>query len=151
VQYSPLDEVLANSDIITLHTPATKENHHLLNTETLSKVKPGAFIINTARGILIDTVALMRALKAGELGGAALDVYEGEEFLKDELRLIDMPAPDIDIWRTFAAEHELLDMPNVIMTPHMAFNTKEAKREITDTTTSNIMAAIAGQPVNLIK
>ena len=151
VQYGKLDDVLANSDIITLHTPATKENHHLLNTDTLALVKPGAYIINTARGVLIDTVALMRSVKSGALGGAALDVYEGEEFLKDEMRLIDMPSPDVEIWRTFAAEHELLDMPNVIMTPHMAFNTKEAKREITDTTCANILATIAGQPVNLVK
>jgi D-lactate dehydrogenase len=151
VQYCTLEDLLANSDIITLHTPATKENHHLLNTETLAKAKPGAFVINTARGVLIDTVALLRAVKAGQLGGAALDVYEGEEFLKDEMRLIDMPAPDVEIWRTFAAEHELLDMPNVIMTPHMAFNTKEAKREITDTTCGNILAAINGQPTNLVK
>lgn len=152
VQYCTLEELLANSDVVTLHTPATKENHHLLNAESLAKVKSGAYIINTARGVLIDTVALMRALKSGQLAGAALDVYEGEEFLKDEIRLIDMPTPpDIEIWRTFAAEHELLDMPNVIMTPHMAFNTKEAKREITDTTCANILATLTSTPTNLVK
>lgn len=150
VQYGSLQEVLAESDIITLHTPATKENFHLLNQETFSLLKPTAYVINTARGTLIDTVALIQALKAGKLAGAGLDVYEGEEFLKDEMRLIDGEVTDLATWRAFAAEHELLDMPNVIMTPHMAFNTKEAKREITDTTCANVRAALAHTPQNLV-
>jgi D-lactate dehydrogenase len=90
VQYCQMDELLSESDIITLHTPATKENHHLLNEKSIAKIKKGAYVINTARGVLIDTIALMRAIKSEHLGGAGLDVYEGEEFLKDEIKLIDL-------------------------------------------------------------
>ncbi len=137
--YMSLTDVLAVSDVITLHIPASKDNYHLINEENLAQVKSGAYIINTARGTLIDTVALIHALKAGHLAGAGLDVYEGEDYLKDELKLVDSREElNVNIWKAFAAEHELLDMPNVIMTPHMAFNTKEAKREIIDTTVENI-------------
>lgn len=147
VQYNTLNDVLAQSDIITLHIPATTDNHHLLNEETIATIKPGAYILNTARGSLIDTVALIHALKSGHIAGAGLDVYEGEEYLKDELKLIDTREElNMHIWRAFAAEHELLDLPNVVMTPHMAFNTKEAKQEITDTTVENILTGMAGNP-----
>lgn len=146
VQYGALADVLAVADIVTLHTPATAENYHLLNSDTLAQTKPGAYIINTARGTLIDTVALIHSLKSGHLAGAGLDVYEGEEYLRDEMKLIDGKDIDIAVWRAFAAEHELLDMPNVIITPHMAFNTKEAKREITETTTTNIKESLVGTP-----
>jgi D-lactate dehydrogenase len=140
VKYGTLDEVFAVADILSLHVPATPENHYLLNETSIAKIKPGAYIINTARGPLIDTIALIHALKSGHLAGAGLDVYEGEEFLKDELKLIDTKQEfNMQVWRAFAAEHELLDMQNVIMTPHMAFNTKEAKREITETTIENIV------------
>ncbi len=146
VEYGTFAEVLSTADIVTLHTPSTPENYHLLNTETLALTKPGAYIINTARGTLIDTVALIHALKSGHLAGAGLDVYEGEEYLKDEMKLIDGKNIDMAVWRAFAAEHELLDMPNVIITPHMAFNTKEAKREITETTITNIKESLVGTP-----
>jgi D-lactate dehydrogenase len=137
--YDTLDYVLSQSDFITLHVPLFAETHHILNEQTLKLSKPGSYVINTARGSLIDTVALIHSLKSGHTAGAGLDVYEGEEFLRDELKLIDSEQEhSMQVWRAFAAEHELLDMPNVVMTPHMAFNTKEAKREITETTVENI-------------
>lgn len=147
ITYASMEEVLSQSDVITLHVPATAENHHLLNEETLAKVKPGAYIINTARGSLIDTVALLNALKSGHIAGAGLDVFEGEEYLKDEMKLLDPELKaDLDTFKAFVAQHELLDMPNVIMTPHMAFNTKEAKLEITETTAENIKTGLVGEP-----
>jgi len=150
-KYAPLEEVFANSDIVTLHVPATPENHYLINESSLAKFKLGAYLINTARGPLVDTIALIHALKSGHLAGAGLDVYEGEEFLKDELKLIDTKQEfNMQVWRAFAAEHELLDMSNVIMTPHMAFNTKEAKLEITETTTENIKNWQVGQEFNSV-
>lgn len=151
--YSTLAELLAESDIITFHVPATADNHHLLNTETIASMKPGAIVINTARGTLIDIVALMYAVKSGHLGGVGLDVFEGEEYLKDELKLLSLApeAKNTDAFRAFIAEHELLDLPNAIITPHMAFNTKEAKREITETNASNITAALAGTPTFVVK
>ncbi len=152
ITYLPLTDVLAAADIVTLHVPATAENYHLLNEESLTHLKQGAYIINTARGSLIDTVALIHALKSGQAGGAGLDVYEGEEYLKDELKLVDSREElNMQIWRAFAAEHELLDMQNVIMTPHMAFNTKEAKREITETTLENITSWQAGATKYVVK
>ncbi len=151
VKYGTLAEVLSNSHIITLHVPATPENHHLLNAESISLIKHGAYVINTARGSLIDTVALIHALKSGQLAGAGLDVYEGEEFLKDELKLVDSREEfNINVWRAFAAEQELLNMPNVIMTPHMAFNTVEAKREIIMTTVNNILAWAEGREFSAV-
>jgi D-lactate dehydrogenase len=149
-EYLSLEEVLAGSDIVTLHVPATAENHHLINEKSLSKMKKGAIVINTARGTLIDTVALVKALKSGHLYGAGLDVYEGEEYMMNEMKLIDGNV-DLSVWKAFAAEHELLDMKNVIMTPHMAFNTKEAKREITETTLNNISDALIGAPKFVVK
>ncbi len=147
VQYVSFDEVLAQSDIVSLHVPSTPENHHLINAESLANAKRGIYIINTARGDLIDTVALTKALQSGQVAGAGLDVYEGEKFIVDEMELLD-EGKDIaeESWRAFAAEHALLDMPNVIITPHVAFNSVEAKREITLTTAENIRKALAGTP-----
>ena len=152
IEYTSMEEVLAQSDIITLHIPATPENHHLLNEETLAKMKPGSYIINTARGSLIDTVALLNAIKSGHIAGAGLDVFEGEEYLKDEMKLLDPEIKaDLNMFKAFVAEHELLDLPNVIMTPHMAFNTKEAKLEITETTVENIKTGLEGDPAFAVK
>ena len=147
-----LEEVLAQSDIITLHVPATADNHHLLNTETLAKTKRGAYIINTARGELIDTIALLHALKSGQIAGAGLDVFEGEQFIKNEMLLLGAETEfDVRLWQTFVAEHELLQMENVIVTPHMAFNSVEAKREITETNAENILAAVRGEVIHAVK
>lgn len=150
-EYAPLSEVLSESDIVTFHVPATPENYHLLNSESLATMKKTAIVINTSRGTLIDTVALVRALKNKVIAGAGLDVYEGEEYMKDEMKLIESDNLDVSVWRAFAAEHELLDMPNVIMTPHMAFNTKEAKREITETTVTNIRDGLLGAAKFVVK
>jgi len=150
-EYKSFTEVLAESDIVTFHVPATAENHYMLNDDTIAKAKPGLMVINTARGTLIDTVALLHGLKSGQLAAAGLDVFEGEEYLKDEMKLLDPKQKfDESVWRAFAAEHELLDMPNVIVTPHMAFNTVEAKREIIDTTIANITSALSGEPQNAV-
>lgn len=145
--YLSFTELLQTADIATFHVPATKENHHMVNAETLQYCKPSAYLINTARGTLIDTVALMHALQNKQLAGAGLDVFEGEEYLKDEQKLLDPEQKfSVPTFQAFVAEHELLDMPNVIMTPHMAFNTKEAKREITDTTVENIQTGLEEVP-----
>jgi D-lactate dehydrogenase len=145
------DEVLAQSDIITFHVPATKENKHMLGAEALSKTKRGVHIINTARGELIDTIALLHALKSGQVAGAGLDVFEGEQFIKNEMLMLGAETEfDVRQWQTFVAEHELLQMENVIVTPHMAFNSVEAKREITETNAQNIKKALAGEPDHVV-
>jgi D-lactate dehydrogenase len=134
--YVELDALLAQSDIITIHAPYLPSTHHLINSGNIGKVKPGAYIINTARGAIVETAALVGALKSGQLGGAGLDVLEEEGMMKSG----DM-SPIAD----------LVTMPNVIVTPHNAFNTREAFQRILDTTIDNIAGFAAGTPQNVVK
>ena len=114
-EYVPLDELYARSDVITLHTNATAENHHLINAESLAKMKDGVLIVNTARGALIDEEALIAALESGKVGGAGLDVVEEENDLVYFNRAgAALPHRTMNILRS---------MPNVIVSPHNAFYT----------------------------
>ncbi len=149
--YKSFEDVLRESDVVTLHVPYMKETHHLINTQTLGLMKKSAVIINTSRGPVIDTEALVLALKAGQLGGAGLDVLEEEGVIKDELDFIAHGHPEEHNLKTILANHILFDMPNVIITPHNAFNTREALERILDTTVENIKAYLAGAPINLAK
>lgn len=150
-KYTPLAELLAASDIITLHVPYLPATHHLINKNNIGSVKKGAYIINTARGAVIETDALVGALKSGQLGGAGLDVLEEEGMVKDELNaLVAGRAGEFDL-KTVLEDHVLIDMPNVLITPHNAFNTTEAFQRILDTAIGNIVAFANGQPVNLVK
>ena len=127
-----LDALLAQSDVVTLHTPLTKETHHLLHRQRISQMKPGAFVINTGRGSILDTEALLHALESGRLGGAALDVLEGEEgiFYVDHSKRV--------------ASHPTLlrlqQLPNVVITPHTAYYTDHAVRDIVEATVANCLA-----------
>lgn len=116
--YVPLDELLQLSDIVTLHTPLNADTHHLLNRQRIAQMKPGAFIINTGRGALLDTEALLPALESGRLGGAALDVLEGEEgiFYAD---CRNKPIESEPLLR-------LQRLPNVLISPHTAYYTDHA-------------------------
>lgn len=148
--YVELDELVMNSGIVSLHVPYMPATHHLVNEALLAKFKPGAYLINTARGGIVDTKALVLALKEGRLGGAGLDVVEGERDLLDETSLLTNEHHDVNQFQALVAAHELLRMPNVILTPHIAFNTKNAKREIVDVTVCNIKDFIDGKPQNVI-
>lgn len=125
VTYTSLDELLKQSDIVTIHCNLTQENHHLINKKNISLLKKNALIINTARGGLIETSFLLRALKNKKIAGVGLDVLEEEFLLKNKPK---------DILR------ELTKLPNVIITPHNAFNSQEALQRILDTTIENIHA-----------
>lgn len=143
--YVPLERLVAESDIITLHVPYLPATHHLVNADLLSTCKPGSLLINTSRGAVVDTQALVHALTHGPLGGAGLDVIEGERELLDETALLSDEHHDIQEFQTLVAAHALLDMGDrVILTPHIAFNTREAKREITMTTIGTIKAFASG-------
>jgi len=111
--YLPLDELLRQSDIVTLHTPLTADTHHLLDHRRIERMKRGAFVVNTGRGPLLDTAALLAALESGRLGGAALDVVEGEEgvFYADRR---DRPLESKTLLR-------LQELPNVLISPHTAY------------------------------
>lgn len=148
--YASLEEVLAAADIVTIHVPSIPATHHLINNEKLALMKPGSYLINTARGEIVDTKALVSALTSGHLAGAGLDVLEGEHALREEIELLGSDAPDTTLWETLVADHALIDMPNVIVTPHIAFNTVEAKREITDITLANVTGFISGTPLNTV-
>ncbi len=132
VQYASWETVLAESDILSLHVPLTPDTKHLLNARTMSKTKRGVYILNTSRGKLIDTSALIQSLKSGHIGGVGLDVYEEEEgiFFEDLSGQVMM---DDDLSR-------LLSFPNVLITSHQAFLTREALTEIARITTQNILA-----------
>ena len=150
-EYLSLDEVLANSDVITIHVPYMKETHHLINKDNINKIKKGAILINTSRGAVVETEAMVKALKDGILGGAGLDVLEEEDIVKNELDFLTKPDVEKRNLRTILQNHALIDMPNVIITPHNAYNTNEALERILNTTLENIKGFLAGKPVNQLK
>jgi D-lactate dehydrogenase len=149
-QYATLEELLSTSDIISLHCPYSLKTHHLIHPGNIQHIKHGALLINTARGGLIDPEALTRALDEGILAGAALDVLEGEELLKDERQILAQPLAQ-DKLRTLLLNHSLLNRDNVVITPHIAFNSREAVQRILDTTLENIRAFVSGTPQNVIE
>ncbi|WP_426395653.1 2-hydroxyacid dehydrogenase [Ralstonia sp. R-29] len=143
VTYLPLPALLAQSDIVSLHCPLNADTHHLIDAGAIASMKTGAMLINTSRGGLIDSPALIDALKSGHLGHLGLDVYEEEADLFFEDRSADVLQDDV-----FA---RLLTFPNVIVTAHQAFFTREALAGIADTTLANVAAWAAGAPVNVVK
>ena len=169
--YVSLDELLACSDIISLHIPLSPETRHLINRDTLSKCKHGALIINTARGQLIDTAALIEALDSGKIGGAGLDVLEDERVLQHDsesvigkqiistlqhigsgsarTELRQDPARVREL-QTLMQNTRLISQPNVVFTPHSAFNSVEAVERINRTTIRNIRRFLKGASGNVI-
>lgn len=130
VEYVSLDDLLKDADIITLHCPLTPETHHLIHAQNISKMKHGVMLINTSRGAVIDTRAVLEALKSGQIGYLGLDVYEeeGDLFFRD---LSDTVMQD-DVFA------RLLTFPNVVITAHQAFFTREALTSIAQTTLQNV-------------
>ncbi|MCI8209382.1 hydroxyacid dehydrogenase [Pseudomonas sp. S25] len=141
-RYLSLDELLQQAQIISLHCPLTPQTRHLINARSLATMQPGAMLINTGRGALVDTPALSEALKSGQLGYLGLDVYEEEALLFFEDRS-DHPLQDDVLAR-------LLTFPNVIVTAHQAFLTHEALGAIAQTTLDNIDAWASGSAQNLV-
>jgi len=150
-EYKTMDEVLSQADILTLHVPYCPENHHLINAESIAKMKKGVYLINTARGALIETDALLKGLQSGHIAGAGLDVLEEEGVVKDELNFLTSAHPGEHDLRTVLENHVLVDMPNVVVTPHNAFNTWEALQRILNTTFENLKAFSSRTPQNLVK
>jgi D-lactate dehydrogenase len=138
IEYTDAKTLARESAVITLHVPLTPETHHIVNRETIELTTPGTIIVNVSRGALIDTKALIEALKSGHLGGVALDVYEEEEgvFFED---LSGQVLQDDDLAR-------LLTFPNVLITAHQAFLTREALAEIARVTVENLRAFGQGNP-----
>ncbi len=150
-KYLSLEELLKQSDVVTLHVPYMPATHHMINLDNIKLFKSGSVLINTARGGLVDSKALITGLKMGFLSGAAMDVMEEEGFIKEELEMLVSGHPNQEQMRTALADHELMHMDNVIISPHNAFNTLEAIKRILDTTVKNIKGFADGKPVNMVK
>jgi D-lactate dehydrogenase len=148
-EYTSLENLLARSEIITLHVPYIKPTHHLINRDRFKLMKKGAILINTARGAIVDTEALIEALDNKTLAGAGLDVIEGEELVKEEKQLLH-ESKNLEVLNSFVRDHVLLDKDNVIFTPHIAFYSQEALERILDTTVENIAAFASGNPQNIV-
>lgn len=129
VSYVPLEKLLSNSDFITIHCPLTASTKHLINKDTLSLMKPTAYIVNTARGPIIKEADLIEALKEGKIAGAALDVQEQEP-------------PELD--------NPLFSMDNVIMTPHIGWRRLESRQRLVQLTSDNIAAFMKSAPTNVV-
>ena len=188
VTYVTLEELLKNSDVITINVNLNPSTYHLINKENIKFIKPGAYLINTARGGIVETEALLYALKEGILKGAALDVLEEETEIKEELEIlvkytkshlpessdrINYPNKNKVFGHNSGNEHSLgqnsgsdniketaftlwqnhilMKMPNVLITPHNAFNSKEAIERILMTTIENIKKFLEGKVINLVK
>jgi glyoxylate reductase len=122
----PLDELLERSDFVSVHSPLTPETRGLIGDEAFGRMKPNAYLVNTARGPIVDTDALVRALRAGRIAGAALDVTDPE------------PLP---------AGHPLLDAPNLLVLPHLGSATHATRERMADMAVDNLLAGLAGQPM----
>jgi D-lactate dehydrogenase len=141
VKYLPLNELLQQSDIVSLHCPLMPQTHHLINAQTIALMKKGAMLINTSRGGLIDTPAVIEALKDQHLGYLGIDVYEQEEKLFFR-----------DLSENIIADDTLqllMSFPNVLVTAHQAFFTKEALEQITEVTLNNISSLLNGKPLTV--
>ncbi len=146
-----LQTLLKNSDIITLNVPENKQTHHMINSKSLNLCKKGAIIINTARGGVIDTSALLKSMVRGKIRYVGLDVLEGECLIKEEKELLHSEFTKTCDLKTILQNHILLRNKNVYITPHNAFNSKEALQRILDTTIENIQGFLKKKAINKVK
>jgi D-lactate dehydrogenase len=145
-----LDDLLKKSDIITLHVPYNEKTHHLINKEKISLIKKGSILINTSRGGIIDTEALITALESKQIAGCGLDVLEGEELIMEEKELLYNKDPN-KLQELFR-DKMLINHENVVFTPHIAFYSQEALQRIIQTTLNNIQHFISnGSVLNSVK
>jgi len=151
VKYVSLDELLASSDIVSLHLTHSRETEHIINRQNIERFKKGAILINTARGALVETQAILEGLEKGILAGAGLDVLEEEAGLKEERELLASEYLKKGNVQTELVDHVLLTRDDVIITPHNAFNSKEALSEILEISIGNIKSYINGAPNNIVE
>ena len=149
--YTTLEDLLSQSDIISIHAPYMPATHHLINQKNIGLIKKGALLINTARGGLLETQALLQALQEGRLAGAGLDVLEEECTIREESEIMSKDFSDKCNLATVLQNHLLIARNDVIITPHIAFNSKEALEKILSTTVETIQAFEKGQTINQIK
>lgn len=147
--YVDLKTLLTQSDIVTLHTPLTPKTRHLINQKNITAMKKGSYLINTARGALVEPEALLQALQNGQLAGAGLDVLEDENLIQNYEEIIRGTCTACEL-KTSLINKLIIEHPNSIVTPHNAFNSTEAIKRIIDTTVENIHAFLKNKPVNIV-
>ena len=150
-KYSSLNNLFKNSDIISLHVPENKFTKHMIDTKAFKQMKKGVVLVNTARGGIIDTNALLKALNNKTVAYAGLDVLEGECYIKEEKELLNPNFSKICDLKTVLQNNILLRKPNVYITPHNAFNSREALLRILDTTIDNVIGFSKKKYVNIVK
>lgn len=146
-----IEELLLRSDILSLNCPLTPETKHLINQNNIHLIKPGMILINTARGPLVETDALLKALEQGLISAAGLDVLEEEQYLEAEEQLLSPEFVEKIDFKTLWENHKLIARDDVIFTGHNAFNSHEAVMRILTTTLDNIQKFAAGTPQNVVK
>lgn len=151
IEYVDLDTLLSRSDVVTLHLPLTPTTKYFINMKNIEKFKKGALLINTARGGLIETQAILEGLEKGILSGVGLDVLEDEKEIKEERELLSSEFMQRHDLKTALMEHMLMDRDDVLITPHKAFDTREAVQEILEITAGNITAFENGKPENTLE
>lgn len=149
-EYVSFEDLLKQSDIVTLHVPYNKHTHHLINNTNISLMKKGSILINTARGSVVETEALLEAIEKEIFYGVGLDVIEGEEYIKEEKQILYDP-DKLDIWEKILRDRTILRKENVVFTPHIAFYSQEALERILETTYDNIIAFNSNKPQYIIK
>lgn len=150
-EYAGLEDLLGNSDVVTLHLPANDKTRNFLSADQFQRMKQGAVLINTSRGSVVDVQALLRALADGQIAAAGLDVLPEEPTIREEAELLHSLFHKKHNLETLLADHVLLRLSNVYITPHSAFNTREALQRILDTTLANICAFAQGKPNNVVE
>ncbi len=148
-KYVSLEELLAQADIISMHAPYNSKTHHLINKENIQKIKRGSLLINTARGALVETEALVQALDKGILSGAGLDALEEENLIKEEKQILSSQFPREKL-ETLVRNHILLHRENVVITPHIGFYSQEALQRILETTIANLSSFLIHQPSHIV-
>jgi len=147
-QYRDFDTLLGESDVITLHLPLTPETTHIINKDNILKFKKGSYLVNTARGGLIETEAILFGLDQGILEGVGLDVLEEEDELHEEVSILTKASQQNINLKTLLYDHILIRHPKVIVTPHNAFNSQEALERILKVTLGNIQSFAGGKSIN---
>ncbi len=149
--YASLNALLSQSDVISLHLPYLPETHHTINMKNLKHIKKGCVLINTARGGLVETEALVKGLEQGIFKAIGADVLEEEPLVKEDKAVLSKLYQQQWDYKTALADHVLIEQPNVFITPHNAFNSPEALQRILDTTIENINGFVKGKQVNVVK
>lgn len=150
IEYVDLENLLSKSDVISLHLPLTKHTKNIINEDNISKIKKGCYLVNTARGGLVQTEAIIKGLSQDILSGVALDVLEEEKDLSEEAEILTKDFAKDANMKKLIMDHYLMNHPRVLITPHNAFNSVEAINRIIGTTVSNIKSFTQGSPTNLV-